>query len=268
MSFTIIEDKAQQAGKHEIKHEWFQEHDVSVHHAPLPVGDYILLTDAVTDVIARKEKRGVPLKKMDFLGSYKTSIDTKKDLQEIISNICGKQHARFRDECILAKNNGIQLYVLVENTDGVTSIEDLKDWVNPRSQIIYTSKVKESLISFEEHKNGVHVLKVKRYCGAKIPYARFYYQPLLNCFQVEILASKKWKGHKYSLRTDNLQKAKENVIKFVCENTKVKTFKAPNATDGVTLAKAMLTMEEKYGVKFLFCPPDEAGERILSLLTE
>lgn len=192
MNCKIVEDKAQQAGKHELKHEWFQEHNVNVQQAPLPVGDYILLTDAVTDVIKRKEKRGVPLKKMDFLGSYKISVDTKKDLQEIISNICGKQHGRFRDECILAKNNGVQLYVLVENTDGVTSIEELKDWVNPR-------------------------LKIQRW-----------------------------------VTTSSGQKRK--ILKY------------PDATKGETLAKAMLTMEEKYGVKFLFCHPDEAGERIIELL--
>lgn len=194
MNCTIIEDKAQQAGKHELKHEWFQGHDVSVRQAPLPVGDYILLTDAVTDVIKRKEKRGVPLKKMDFLGSYKTSVDTKKDLQEIISNICGKQHARFRDECILAKNNGIQLHVLVENTDGIMSVEDLKNWVNPRSKM------------------------------------------------------QKW------VTTPSKQRRK--VLRY------------PDATKGETLAKAMLTMEEKYGVKFLFCHPDEAGEKILKVLTQ
>ena len=39
-----------------------------------------------------------------------------------------------------------------------------------------------------------------------------------------------------------------------------------NATKGVSLAKAMRTMQEKYGVTFLFCKPEEAGAKILELL--
>ena len=88
----IVEDRGQQAGKHENKYRWFDCHDVELLQAPLPVGDYILYTDAVAGVIRRKAKRGVNLKKLDFLGSYKVCVDTKKDMQEIVGNICGKQH--------------------------------------------------------------------------------------------------------------------------------------------------------------------------------
>lgn len=35
---------------------------------------------------------------------------------------------------------------------------------------------------------------------------------------------------------------------------------------GPTLAKAMLTMEKKYGVKFVFCPRHKAAEKIVELL--
>ena len=76
MSVMIVEDKGQQAGKHENKHRWFDCHDVELLHAPLPVGDYILYTDTVADVIQRKTKRGIDLKKLDFLGSYKVCVDT------------------------------------------------------------------------------------------------------------------------------------------------------------------------------------------------
>lgn len=194
MNYSIIEDRAQQEGKHENKHLWFKEHNVDYFQAPLPVGDYILCTDSVLDVIRRKEKRGVLLKKMDFLGTYKTTVDSKKDIQEIIGNICGPQHDRFRDECILAQNNGIKLYVLVENEDGVKCIDDLFNWKNPRAKI------------------------------------------------------QRW------VTTPSGKRRK--ILKY------------PDATKGETLAKAMKTMEEKYGVVFLFCNPDESGERILSILTE
>ena len=144
------------------------------------------------DVIKRKMARGVALKKMDFMGSYKIAVDTKRDVQEIISNICGKQHGRFRDECRLAQDNGILLYVLIENTDGVKSIDDLVVWENPR-------------------------LKIQKWITSP-------------------------------------------------SGKRMKVLKYPDATKGEILAKAMLTMQEKYGVKFLFCSPEEAGAKVIELL--
>lgn len=132
MSIQIIEDKAQQENKHDIKHVCWDLDKVEYFRYPLPCGDYILANDKVLDVISRKSKRGTEVKKMDFLGTYKTTVDTKKDIQEIIGNICGAQHGRFRDECILAQNNGIKLVVLIENTDGIKEIRDLFKWQNPR----------------------------------------------------------------------------------------------------------------------------------------
>lgn len=193
----IIEDKGQQAGKHETKHLWFTEHQIEMLQAPLPVGDYILSNEKVIDVISRKEKRGIAVKKMDFIGTYKVCVDTKKDMQEIVSNICGKQHARFRDECLLAQNNGITLYVLIENEENITCIEEVMNWKNPRLT---------------------------------------KYEKIVEMHQIG-----KWKH--------------------------IEVSKIP-PTSGEILAKAMKTMEEKYDVKFLFCNPAEAAERILSLLTK
>lgn len=128
----LIEDKGQKEGQHILKNRYFENNEIEVLRAPLPVGDYIIADDKVSDVIHRKAKRNMEVKKMDFLGTYAVAVDTKKDMQEIIGNICGKSHPRFRDECILAQNNGIKLYVLIENADGVKSVEDVFKWINPR----------------------------------------------------------------------------------------------------------------------------------------
>lgn len=191
----LIEDKGQKEGLHVLKNRYFYCHDVEVLRCPLPVGDYIVADDKVLDVIKRKSKRGTEVKKMDFLGSYKVCVDTKKDMKEIVGNVCGKQHARFRDECILAQNNGIKLYVLIENTDGVKCIEDVFRWRNPR---------------------------LERY----------------------------------------------NKIKYMHEYGKWLSVNLPKTppTSGQTLAKALLTMQKKYGVEFLFCRPEEAGAKVLELL--
>ena len=193
----LISDKAQQKGKHLIKENWWKNNGVDVLYHPLPVGDYVIANAKVLDVIERKAKRGIETKKMDFLGTYDVVCDTKKDIQELIGDICGKQHARFRDEAILAQNNGIKLYILVENKDGVKDVRDLFKWQNPRM-----------------HR-----------------YNKILYNHRLG-------------------RWSNIPEPK-----------------AP-PTSGQTLAKACLTMNLKYGVEFMFCTPNEAGKRVIELLTQ
>lgn len=54
---------------------------------PLPCGDYIIANEKVADVINRKKERGIPVKKMDFLGTYNVTVDTKKDIQELVKHM-------------------------------------------------------------------------------------------------------------------------------------------------------------------------------------
>lgn len=191
----ILEDMGQKKEKHTVKNKWFYENGIDVIRVPLPVGDYVVANEKVMDVLDRKERRNIKPKKMDFLGTYSIAVDTKENIGEIANNICGKSHDRFRDECILAQNNGIQLYILVENEDGVNDIRDLFEWYNPR---------------------------LDRY----------------------------------------------NKIKFMHDIGKwqhIPLQKKP-PTKGKSLAKAMITMEQEYGVRFLFCHPSKAGAKVIGLL--
>lgn len=195
----IVEDLGQKCSgkvdKHKHKHKYWDEKGIKWERYPLPVGDYILCNDVVSDVIQRKQKRGIDVKKMDFLGSYKVCVDTKKDIQEIVGNVCGKQHPRFRDECILAQNNGIKLYVLVENTDGIKSIEDVFKWQNPR---------------LHRYNKIAYMHNIGKWLNTALPKAK--------------------------------------------------------PTSGETLAKAMITMQKKYGVEFVFCHSKDAGAKVIELL--
>lgn len=139
----LLEDKGQKENQHKIKNYYWQSQGIDVVRYPLPVGDYVLMNDKIQDMLGRKANRGIEPKKMDFLGTYNVCCDTKKDIQELVGDICGKQHDRFRDECLLAQNNGIKLYILVENesftirgknveSPFISRLEDLHKWVNPR----------------------------------------------------------------------------------------------------------------------------------------
>ena len=100
----IIEDTRQQKGKHELKHSHFNEMGVRLIRNMLPFGDY-----AKPPTI---------------------SVDTKASVYEIANNI-GSDHKRFKNECIAARDAGCQLIILVENTEGITCVNDVREWVNP-----------------------------------------------------------------------------------------------------------------------------------------
>ena len=198
----VFEDMGQKKDKHIAKNQWFNENGIELMRAPLPVGDYIIANERVIDVLERKKKRGHKPKKMDFLGTYSVAVDTKENIGEIVNNICGRAHGRFQDECILAQNNKVQLYILVENEDGIACLDDVKDWHNPRLDIY----VRDTSNFLGYYNNGMPKYGKKR--------------------------------------------------------------KYPLATKGTTLFKAMRTMQEKYQVKFVFCHPSEAGQKVIELLGE
>ncbi len=166
---TIIEDTRQQADKHKIENAQLEKLGVKILRSKLPVGDYANIKD------------------------LSVVIDSKKDLQECVGNICGKEHDRFRRECQLAKDNEIKLIILVEHGWGIKSIDDVALWQNPRIEI-FMKKVK------------------------------------------------------------SLQRK--------CQSTA--GMRPP--TTGQTLAKAMRTMQEKYGVEFMFCSRGDAGKKIVEIL--
>lgn len=105
---VIIEDSRQKKGLHELKHTAWEAHGDQVVRCALSCGDY-----ALPPAVA---------------------VDTKANLQEIAQNIGGttEEHNRFRRELIRARDQGTHLYILIENTDGVRTFEDLRAWINPR----------------------------------------------------------------------------------------------------------------------------------------
>lgn len=165
-------DTRQQKGKHELKHNWLVDHGYELVRKKLDVGDYM-----IDDV--------------------DISIDTKRNVDELAANINGRNHARFRDECKRAQEQGIKLVVLVENAYGYERIQDVAAWTNGHCKLCR-----------------------RRYERGCNPHA------LGKC-------------------------PKHNTRKPI---------------QGPRLMKAMKTMEERYGVKFMFCHPRRCGEMIDQIL--
>ena len=103
---VLYEDTRQQAGKHSVKHTWWEHHGVTLVRKKLDFGDY--MTD----------------------GSN-ISIDTKKGLKEL-SMDCGRDHDRFVRELDRAARAGYRLVILVEQSGGYETAEDVAArWINP-----------------------------------------------------------------------------------------------------------------------------------------
>lgn len=192
-------DKAQKQGKHDLKHNQLISMGHELISLPLPVGDYIQVTDEVMEVIKR---RGSKLKKMDLLGVTRRSCDSKASLMESYSNLIGPSHARFRDECILAQQNGIDFYVLIESAPEVACLEDVKHWQNWKQLYAYCKR------------NGIEPGKGMM----------------------------------------------ERIDDFVAHGGQ----KPP--VGGEQLYKTMVTVSERYGVKWRFCKKERCGEAIAWLL--
>ena len=154
---TIIVDSRQQDGKHDIKHKQMQDMGYKLLTSKLPLGDYA------------------------FINDLSVVVDTKKDILELIMDM-HKDHKRFRNECILALENKIQLFIMVEEIPPNNRIDE---WKSPiwKSDTRYHSK------------------------GQKV-----------------------------------------------------------TNTDMVAFRKSLITMQEKYGVKFLFCDKKDTGKKIVELL--
>ncbi len=161
---VLIEDTRQKAGQHTTKHEAWAADGVELVRCTLPWGDYVK--------------------------PYAVSVDTKKDIYELYMDITS-DHVRFRRECIESRNAGCQLWILVENEDGVESLDDLCGWAESDRHLAIRKKA------------------LKR-------------------------------AHKDPERAKRME--------------------------GAPLAGKCGTMQERYGVRFAFCTPQEAAGRVIAIL--
>ena len=83
------------------------------------------------------EKLGYEVKRTKiYVGDYtfptnqSICVDTKQDLQEVVGNVT-TQHKRFKEECMRAKEAGIQLVILITEPK-ITCLAEVNGWYNPR----------------------------------------------------------------------------------------------------------------------------------------
>lgn len=102
---ALIEDVNQKPGHHVAKNRQWAQEGVKVVRNKLPYGDYILAPPVV--------------------------VDTKRDLYELAYDL-HNDHERFRAAAVRARDNESELVILTENDEGVASLQDLVDWIEPQ----------------------------------------------------------------------------------------------------------------------------------------
>ena len=117
--FLILTDTRQRKEDHILKE--FNKQGLLHIRTGLPSADYMVV-------------RYDPMKK--FYLDYSTLIDTKKDLEEISSNLCNTQnHERIKREIAKGKELGCQNFVFLIGDNKIKSIQDLQNWTSNRTKV-------------------------------------------------------------------------------------------------------------------------------------
>lgn len=240
-NLILIEDSRQQRLKHNHKRDYFRSQGIVVRKEALDCGDYTLIND-----------RSVV-------------VDTKKDIQELIGDIQVKQ---------------MPLKEIIPAVDEIYEKYNLQGF--PREKlvrVIYDSDEgrypeREILLICNEHnfpddaEKEFQKLYVKRH--------GFFHRGLKRAEygEVKLYVLIEDDGG-YCDRSRTIYNKPVTCIEdlFSWRNPRLfimqgKKQKYPMATKGATLAKALKTMEQKYGVTFRFCKKEAAGAEIIKILTE
>ena len=170
---TIIEDTAQQAGKHAGIEKFIEKIGFNLMRNTLPVGDYALLTQRgreILNIIIKAAERNRSyanyigreirtnsdvgrsvLQKIDLIGTYDVAVDTKQNLDEVVRTIGGLADERIDQQAIRARNSNTRLYIVVEQ-DNINNIQDVESYCRDNNYN-YTAFIKK--IDSLERKYGL-----------------------------------------------------------------------------------------------------------------
>lgn len=145
MTIQIDTREKQRAVKQIISH--FDKHGIKHYPSKLYVGDYMNLDNP------------------------RLIIDRKQNLSEIYTNVC-QGHKRFCAELKRAQDMGIKIIILCEHGFGIKSLDDVKNWYNPRldkTPYAWDGERLFKVLSTIKDKYGIdYVFCEKRETGAKI----------------------------------------------------------------------------------------------------
>ncbi len=125
-NFIILTDTRQQKESHIIKE--FDKQGILHIRTGLPSADYM--------AVRYDTNKG-------FYLDYSILIDTKKDIEEIASNLCNSQnHERIKREIAKGRELGAKEFIFLINSGKVKTMEDLQNWSSKRTQVKGSTLIK------------------------------------------------------------------------------------------------------------------------------
>ena len=133
---------------------------------------------AIKNIIKTFDDAGIKyISSKMYVGDYQNltngtvAVDRKQNLSEVCGNVC-QQHERFKAELLRAQEAGIKLYILIEHGKDIKSLDDVKNWVNPRlkqSPKALTGEKLYKIMKTQEERYGItYLFCTKEETGEKI----------------------------------------------------------------------------------------------------
>lgn len=103
-----------------------------------------------------------------FVKDYTTLIDTKKDVLEIVGNLCHtSEHERIKRELERAKELGCENFIFLICDDKITRVSDLQTWANPHTKIKGQTLIK-IMVTMTQKYGCRFIFTSRKNAGAKI----------------------------------------------------------------------------------------------------
>ena len=145
--FLILTDTRQQKEKHIIKA--FDKQNIKHIQTKLESADYMAL----------RFQNG------EFVFDYSIKKKKKKDLLEMAGNLCHTlEHQRIIREIELGQKLGCKRFIFLIGEDNINSLDDIKNWSNPRTQVKGETLLKV-MKTFKQHHNCEFMIVAKNKMG-------------------------------------------------------------------------------------------------------
>lgn len=148
-NILILADTRQQKDKHIT--DYFDKNNIQWIRTTLPSADYM----------AVRYNNG-------FIKDYSILIDTKKDVEELVGNLCRTtEHERIKREVQKAKDLGCKDFIFLVCDNKITSIDDLMNWSSKRTKVKGETLVK-IMVTMNQRYGIRFIFTSKKNVGAKV----------------------------------------------------------------------------------------------------
>lgn len=150
-NFIILCDTRQQKDKYIT--DYFDKNNIQWIRTTLPSADYM-------KVVYKND--------IGLIKDYSVLIDTKKDVEELVGNLCkSTEHNRVKKEIEKARELGCEQFVFLICDNNIKTADDIKNWSSKHTKVKGDTLYK-IMNTFKEHHNCRFIIVPKKKMGEMI----------------------------------------------------------------------------------------------------